>query len=324
MTPSTARTCCRAPRRCDRAGRDPLALVLERAHAAGLEVHAWMNCVLVWSAPHRPRDPRHVLNVHPEWVAHLPDGRSMTRLSAAERAPAGGRGRLPEPGAAGRARLDRLDRAGDRDALPGGRHPPRLHPRARGVRRTRRRRACALRARARRRSGALRARGAVPARGARLGLGGVPAGAGHGDRARGARLARAPCGRGWRSAPRCWRTRSRPSGDTPRSGAPGCAQGLLDRVFVMCYAPRVQTVLGQMLAYRPTSSARRAWCPGIAVYNSSPRPPPRPRSRGRSSWAYRTVALYSYDSLDERSPATGTRWPASSGRACGAPTMGSR
>jgi len=69
----------------DRSDFDPLALVLERAHAAGLEVHAWMNCVLVWSAPSRPRDPRHVLNRHPEWVAHLPDGRSMTQLSAGER-----------------------------------------------------------------------------------------------------------------------------------------------------------------------------------------------------------------------------------------------
>jgi len=68
----------------DRSDFDPLALVLERAHAAGLEVHAWMNCVLVWSAPSRPRDPRHVLNRHPGWVAHLPDGRSMTQLSAVE------------------------------------------------------------------------------------------------------------------------------------------------------------------------------------------------------------------------------------------------
>jgi hypothetical protein len=43
-------------------GFDPLALALQRAHAAGLELHAWMNCALVWSAPRPPQDPRHVLN----------------------------------------------------------------------------------------------------------------------------------------------------------------------------------------------------------------------------------------------------------------------
>lgn len=63
------------------AGRDPLGELLPLAHAAGLEVHAWVNCCLVWSGPHRPRDPRHVLNAHPEWVARMSDGRPMTRLT---------------------------------------------------------------------------------------------------------------------------------------------------------------------------------------------------------------------------------------------------
>src|SRR4029077_14837071 len=44
------------------ADRDPACERLPLAHAAGLEVHAWVNCCLVWSGPHRPRDPRHVLN----------------------------------------------------------------------------------------------------------------------------------------------------------------------------------------------------------------------------------------------------------------------
>src|SRR5262249_28758693 len=64
---------------------DPLARVVERAHAEGLEVHAWMNCMLVWSADGRPRDPRHVVNAHPEWIARLRDGRPMTRLHPRER-----------------------------------------------------------------------------------------------------------------------------------------------------------------------------------------------------------------------------------------------
>jgi uncharacterized lipoprotein YddW (UPF0748 family) len=66
-------------------GRDPLGELLPLAHAAGLEVHAWVNCCLVWSAPQPPRDARHVLNAHPEWVARMADGRPMTRLTPAAR-----------------------------------------------------------------------------------------------------------------------------------------------------------------------------------------------------------------------------------------------
>ena len=66
-------------------GRDPLGELLPLAHAAGLEVHAWVNCCLVWSGPHRPRDPRHVVNAHPEWIARMADGRPMTRLTPRQR-----------------------------------------------------------------------------------------------------------------------------------------------------------------------------------------------------------------------------------------------
>jgi len=43
-------------------------------------VHAWINCCLVWSAPHPPRDSRHVILAHPEWIARLRDGRRTDRL----------------------------------------------------------------------------------------------------------------------------------------------------------------------------------------------------------------------------------------------------
>src|SRR2546422_2778316 len=52
---------------------DPLGAIVAGAHGAGLEVHAWLNCLLVWSAPKWPRDPQHVLNLHPEWVAEMKD-----------------------------------------------------------------------------------------------------------------------------------------------------------------------------------------------------------------------------------------------------------
>jgi uncharacterized lipoprotein YddW (UPF0748 family) len=47
---------------------DPLAQVLREAHAAGLAVHAWVNVNLAGDAGNPPRDPRHVVNRHPEWL----------------------------------------------------------------------------------------------------------------------------------------------------------------------------------------------------------------------------------------------------------------
>ena len=74
-----------APEALHGSGRDPLGELLPLAHAAGLEVHAWVNCCLVWSGTVRPRDRRHVLNAHPEWVARMADGRPMTRLTQRQR-----------------------------------------------------------------------------------------------------------------------------------------------------------------------------------------------------------------------------------------------
>jgi uncharacterized lipoprotein YddW (UPF0748 family) len=76
---------------------DPLGLLIARAHAAGLEVHAWVNCMLVWSLPKRPRDPRHVVNTHPEWIARLADGRPMTSLTARQRRRLGVEGEFLSP-----------------------------------------------------------------------------------------------------------------------------------------------------------------------------------------------------------------------------------
>ncbi|MFI5370328.1 MAG: glycoside hydrolase family 10 protein [Candidatus Eisenbacteria bacterium] len=61
-------------------GFDPLGEMIERAHASGLEVHAWINCCLVWSADHPPVDAIHVARAHPEWFAELPDGRSLLTI----------------------------------------------------------------------------------------------------------------------------------------------------------------------------------------------------------------------------------------------------
>ena len=46
---------------------DPLALMLERAHRAGLKVHAWVNVNLISDAE-PPSTRKHVVYLHPEWL----------------------------------------------------------------------------------------------------------------------------------------------------------------------------------------------------------------------------------------------------------------
>ena len=48
---------------------DPLAEVIRQGHAAGLQVHAWMNTCYVWGAGRKPYSKSHVVNQHPDWLA---------------------------------------------------------------------------------------------------------------------------------------------------------------------------------------------------------------------------------------------------------------
>jgi uncharacterized lipoprotein YddW (UPF0748 family) len=59
---------------------DPLERIVERGHAAGLEVHAWINVYLVWSAGAPPRSPLHVVNSNPEWISMRADGQSLVEM----------------------------------------------------------------------------------------------------------------------------------------------------------------------------------------------------------------------------------------------------
>ncbi len=48
---------------------DPLQYCLNRAHAKGIKVHAWINIYLLWSARKKPQDKEHLFYQHPEWCA---------------------------------------------------------------------------------------------------------------------------------------------------------------------------------------------------------------------------------------------------------------
>lgn len=48
-------------------GFDPLALAVDRAHANGLRLHAWVNVFALWKGKIPPEDPRHPYNAHPRW-----------------------------------------------------------------------------------------------------------------------------------------------------------------------------------------------------------------------------------------------------------------
>lgn len=65
---------------------DPLEFALREAHARGLQLHAWLNALSIFSAPKgnpgycahlvesAPGSPRHVLKAHPGWAVARSDG----------------------------------------------------------------------------------------------------------------------------------------------------------------------------------------------------------------------------------------------------------
>ncbi|MDX1623723.1 MAG: family 10 glycosylhydrolase [Gemmatimonadota bacterium] len=71
---------------------DPFGRALAEARSRGLEVHAWVNALLAWSAERPPDDPAHVFLRHPEWFVVGPDGRSIRSLDRAALDRAGLRG----------------------------------------------------------------------------------------------------------------------------------------------------------------------------------------------------------------------------------------
>ena len=274
---------------------DPFAHLIARAHAAGLEVHAWMNCMLVWSGSRVPRDFRHVVRQHPDWIAEMRDGRRTSWLSARGLHKLNLEGAYLTPARpavrryvasvaaeiAGHYAVDgiHLDYIRQPDIEVG------FDPDTRAR--------FAL------------AHGADPARFDRV------------DPARRAELTAE-----WRAWQRDQITAIvRAVRDTLQSIRPGitlsaavvsdprradgsCAQdwrawvrdSLIDRAYVMCYSPDVQTVMDELVGLGATVGATSRVVPGIAVYNTSP-VTAAVKIKGARALGFPLLALYSYDSL---------------------------
>ena len=64
---------------------DPFGYLLNRAAEHGLRVVPWMNCFDVGSwRTKKPRDPRHVINAHPNWVTYHMSGVSLLEYTGTD------------------------------------------------------------------------------------------------------------------------------------------------------------------------------------------------------------------------------------------------
>lgn len=48
--------------------------MIEKAHSAGIEVHAWANTFRVWLRKEPPTDPAHIVLQHPDWLTRTSSG----------------------------------------------------------------------------------------------------------------------------------------------------------------------------------------------------------------------------------------------------------
>lgn len=59
---------------------DPLKYSLELGQKLDLEIHAWINCYILWSSDSLPADPTHILNSNPLWTEADIYGKSDSKI----------------------------------------------------------------------------------------------------------------------------------------------------------------------------------------------------------------------------------------------------
>jgi len=78
-------------------GYDPLSSIIKAAKKHGIRVHAWVNCLLVWSLSTPPDSAGHIYYRHPEWFIRDVTGRSMADYTYEEWMDAGLEGLYLDP-----------------------------------------------------------------------------------------------------------------------------------------------------------------------------------------------------------------------------------
>jgi uncharacterized lipoprotein YddW (UPF0748 family) len=63
---------------------DPLKYFIKIAQSQGIEVHAWVNVLLSWSRPQKPRSEDHIFNAHPEWFVYDDQGKAFRNMSMSQ------------------------------------------------------------------------------------------------------------------------------------------------------------------------------------------------------------------------------------------------
>ena len=63
---------------------DPLLYILQWSKLLNIDIHAWLNTYLVWSAPYEPYDKSHLYYTHPEWFATDYNGKSDINIKIGE------------------------------------------------------------------------------------------------------------------------------------------------------------------------------------------------------------------------------------------------
>jgi len=60
---------------------DPLKYALKLSDSLNLEIHAWVNCYILWSSTSLPKNKSHILNTNPLWTESDIYGKSDSRIN---------------------------------------------------------------------------------------------------------------------------------------------------------------------------------------------------------------------------------------------------